>query len=251
MRLDPGFYARPFAHRALHGPGAPENSREAIAAAVAGGWGIEIDVQATEDGAPFVFHDYGLERLTGRKGTVQTTRAADMATIPLLGGPTAAPTLTEVLDMVAGQVPLLIEIKDQDGALGTKIGGLQDAVASALDGYDGPVALMSFNPHAALALRPTGRPIGITSCNYVAEDWPTIPAATRRDLAEIPHLDQVDFLSHQWDELDSPAVARAKSAGKPVFCWTIRDQAQADTARQVADQITFEGFYPGLTACAP
>ena len=62
------------------------------------------------------------------------------------------PTFAEVLDIVAGRVPLLVEVKDQDGAMGPAIGPLEHAAAEALAGYYGPVALMSFNPHSVCLL---------------------------------------------------------------------------------------------------
>ncbi|MEM9855666.1 MAG: glycerophosphodiester phosphodiesterase family protein, partial [Pseudomonadota bacterium] len=173
MSLPSGFFKRPFAHRGLHGSARPENSREAIAAAVAQGFGIELDVQMSRDGRAMVFHDYGLARLTGESGTVQTTDAERLAALPLTGGQTGAPPLEDILAAVAGRVPLLIEIKDQDGALGPDIGRLEDAVATALSGYAGPLAVMSFNPHsvAAMASLAPQVPRGIVTCAFAAEAW--------------------------------------------------------------------------------
>ncbi|MGR3492175.1 MAG: glycerophosphodiester phosphodiesterase family protein [Shimia sp.] len=237
-------FDRPFAHRALHGLGRPENSLQAIKAAVAGGYGIEIDVQLTADNQAIVFHDYALKRLTGQVGTVRQKTADAMEAMPLIGGMSGAPRLATVLKTVAGKVPLLIELKDQDGALGPNVGPLEDAVAAALAGYDGLAMVMSFNPHSAAALRTTGRPVGLTTCAFSAQDWPHIPVATRDRLAEIPDLAAADFISHQWDQLDSAPVHRAKAMGKPVACWTIRSPAQQETALRIADAVTFEGYLP-------
>ena len=132
--LPDAFLGPPIAHRALHdvSAGRPENSLSAVQAAIAVGYGIEIDLQLTADGAAMVFHDYGLKRLTGRDGTVRQRTAADLSAIPLAGGDgETIPTLAEVLDRVAGQVPLLIELKDQDGAMGDRIGPLEAATAAA------------------------------------------------------------------------------------------------------------------------
>ena len=118
--LPEAFLGRPIAHRALHGPGAPENSGPAIARAIAAGYGIEIDVQLSSDGRAMVFHDYDLQRLTGTKGAVQQRSAAALADLRLLGTEAAIPTLREVLAQVEGAVPLLIEVKDQDGTLGPR-----------------------------------------------------------------------------------------------------------------------------------
>ncbi|MGR3433910.1 MAG: glycerophosphodiester phosphodiesterase family protein [Shimia sp.] len=248
MPLPPALLSRPYAHRALHGPGRPENSREAVAAAIAPGYGIEIDVQRSADGVPMVFHDYGLERLTGTPGAVQTTDAADLAALPLIGGATGAPTLDEVLVQVAGRVPLLIEVKDQDGAMGPAVGPLEEAVAASVARYDGPLAVMSFNPYAVAALGEAGvaQPLGLTTCAYAAEDWPTLTEARRATLRAMADLDELDvaFVSHRASDLASPRVAEARARGLSVLCWTIRSAAEADAARIHADQITFEGFVP-------
>ena len=244
--LPDGFFSRPFAHRALHGPGAPENSREAVAAAVTAGYAIEIDVQRSHDGEAMVFHDYSLTRLTGKSGAIQMFGAGELAEIPLLGGPTGAPPLPEVLDLVAGKVPVVIEIKDQDGAMGTNVGELEAAVAEALTTYEGPVAVMSFNPHsvAAMAELAPNIPRGITTCDYKAAGWPTVPAARRAELADIPDFERVGacFISHDRQALGDTAVARLKARGVPVLCWTIRSEEQAQDALKIADQITFEGY---------
>jgi len=246
--LSKGFLDRPFAHRALHGPGHPENSPEAIMAAVEAGFGIELDVQLSKDGAAVVFHDYSLARMTGNSGTVQTTDAAALARINLFGGSSGAPLLSEALGIIGGVVPVLVEIKDQDGELGPKVGALERAVAKAVTGYGGQVAVMSFNPHAVAAMADLAPdiPRGLTTAAFTVEDWPTVPAKRRAELAEIPDLDRVgaSFISHSLSALKSAAVASAKTRGLGVLCWTVRSQAEAREALKNADQITFEGFTP-------
>ena len=247
--LPTDFFAQPFAHRALHGPGRPENSREAIEAAVEGGFAIEIDVQLTHDTQAVVFHDYGLDRLTGTKGTVQTTTAFDLGKRGLLGGPSGAPSLAEALEIVNGRVPLVIEIKDQDGAMGPGVGALEAQVARDIGGYRGPVAVMSFNPHsvAAMAELSPNTSRGLVTCAYTAEDWPLLSATRRTELARIPDFDRVEaaFISHHAADLGSPYVAELRTKNVPVLTWTIRDQDAADEALKIASQITFEGYLPG------
>lgn len=244
--LPPAFLDRPIAHRALHGPGAPENSRAAVRAAVAAGYGIEIDVQPSADGTAMVFHDYDLGRLTAVSGPVRMRPAAELAAIGLTGGSEGIPTLAEVLDDIAGRVPLLIEIKDQDGALGPDVGPLEAAVAAALTGYDGPVALMSFNPHsvAECARRAPGIPRGLTTCHFPKGDWPMVPEARRAELRGMPDLERTGagFVSHQASDLGSDSVAAVKARGLPVLCWTIRSAEAERAARAVADNVTFEGY---------
>lgn len=245
MKLPDSFLDRPIAHRALHDDTKAENSLEAVQAAVEAGYGIEIDIQPSHDGTPMVFHDYDMARLTGVAGPIAKMSAAALAVIPLSGGGTI-PTLAQVLEVVAGRVPLLIEIKDQDGALGTNVGPLEQAVAEVLKGYEGDVALMSFNPNSVAACKEHAPdiPRGLTTCSYPAEDWPTIPKAVRNVQRKIPDFARVGacFISHQQDDLDSPHAIRIKNSGFPVLCWTVRSPEIEARARRIADNVTFEGY---------
>ncbi|MBK5934584.1 glycerophosphoryl diester phosphodiesterase [Rhodovulum imhoffii] len=242
--LPAAFRTTPLAHRALHGAGLPENSLGAIRAAVAAGYGIEIDVQPSLDGAAMVFHDYDLKRLTGESGPIAARPAKALEALSLrAGGP--IPTLERVLEDIAGRVPLLIEVKDQDGAMGPNVGPLERAVARALVGYRGAVAVMSFNPYAVAALADAAPhiPRGLTTCAFTAKHWPRLPAATRRRLRAIPDYTRVGagFISHRWADL--PRVAEFADRGA-LLCWTVRSRAEETTARRVAHNVTFEGYLP-------
>ncbi|WP_134726210.1 glycerophosphodiester phosphodiesterase family protein [Paracoccus luteus] len=246
--LHPDFLTRPIAHRGLHGPGVPENSMAAMRAAADAGYGIELDLQPAADGTPLVFHDYDLARLTGGGGVVSALTVAAAGALRLAGTDEAIPTLAEVLDEVAGRVPLLIEIKDQDGGLGPNMGDLPARVAALVADYDGPVAVMSFNPEAVAAVRAAAPhvAVGLTSCAFPADDWPGVPPARREALARLQDFDRVgaSFISHHHADLANPAVAALAARGVPVLCWTIRSPEQADAAAAVAQNITFEGFAP-------
>jgi glycerophosphoryl diester phosphodiesterase len=248
--LPPAFLAAPIAHRALHGPGRAENSMAAVAAAVAAGYGIEIDVQLTQDGEAVVFHDEDLSRLTAEAGLVRARSADALAVIPLKAGGGTIPRLGEVLAQVKGRVPLLIEVKDQDGRMGPGVGELERAVARDLARYDGPVAVMSFNPHTVDALRQhaPGVARGLVTCSWRAEDWPDVPEPDRARLRGIPDFVRTgaSFISHEAADLNRPRVAELKAAGVPVLCWTIRSPAAEVAARKVADNVTFEGYRPAV-----
>ncbi|GIT92566.1 phosphodiesterase [Jannaschia pagri] len=238
------------AHRGLHDrrAGRPENSMQAFRAAIEAGFAIELDVQPSSDGIPMAFHDYALDRLTEATGPVRDKTAAELAQIDLIGGSGGIPTLAAVLDEVAGQVPLLIEIKDQDGAMGGNVGALEDAVLAVLDGYVGDVAVMSFNPHsvAHMAKAAPQVPRGMVTSAYHAAHWPGVPEPRRQHLATIPDVDRVQaaFISHEVAALDMPRVAELKAAGLPILCWTVRSAAQEVEARRIADGVTFEGYLP-------
>ena len=245
--LPRSFATVPLAHRALHDitQGRPENSRAAIRAAIDAGYGIEIDVQLSADNQAMVFHDYHLERLTDTQGAVRLFRADALRATALRGGDEGIPDLPEVLTLVAGRVPLLIELKDQDGAMGANVGPLERATALALAGYAGEVAVMSFNPHSVAMMQTLAPdvPRGLTTSAYRTQDWP-LSAATCDSLREIPDYDRVgaSFISHEVGDLDRPRVGALRQSGAVICCWTVRNAAQEAQAREAADNITFEGY---------
>lgn len=252
--LPEAFLAVPLAHRGLHDrdAGRPENSRAAVRAAIAAGYGIEIDLQASRDGHAMVFHDYDLGRLTSETGPVRRRDAAQLAQIRLKGGDEGIPDLPEILALVAGQVPLLVELKDQHGQMGETDGALEFATAAALTDYAGPVAVMSFNPHMmiAMAARAPQVPRGLVTGAFSAENWPLLPEEARARLRAIRDYDAAGagFVSHEASDLDSPHLARLRARGAPILCWTVRSAEAEARARRVADTVTFEGYLPDLPA---
>ncbi|HMO06367.1 MAG TPA: glycerophosphodiester phosphodiesterase family protein [Paracoccaceae bacterium] len=252
--LPAAFLRAPIAHRALHDTalGRPENSLSAVRAAVAAGYGIEIDLQLSADGHAMVFHDETLGRLTPEDGPVNARTAADLGRIPLKNAQEFIPTLAQVLDAVAGQVPLLIELKDQSQGRGTSDGRLERATAEALSAYDGPVAVMSFNPAcvAEMARLAPALPRGLTTCAYDPADWAALSPAARDRLRAIPDYDPVgaSFISHEWADLARPRVAELKARGAAVLCWTIRNRGDEAEARRIAQNVTFEGYAATIPA---
>jgi glycerophosphoryl diester phosphodiesterase len=253
MTLPDAFLTAPLAHRGFHdrARGIPENSRAAFQAAIDVGYGIELDVQLSADDQAMVFHDYELSRLTGETGAVRQRTAAELGAIPLTGGDDGIPTLAEVLDLVAGQVPLLVEIKDQDGALMQNTGPLQGIVADALRSYAGPVAVMSFNPFAMqdFASVAPDIPRGLTTDAFTSEDWSLLPEKAFANVRDIPMYDTIgaSFISHDARDLTRPRVLELKQQGAHILCWTIRSREQEDQARNIAENITFEGYSPKIS----
>jgi glycerophosphoryl diester phosphodiesterase len=244
----------PIAHRALHdrSKGRIENSPSAIGAAIAAGYGIEIDVQLSSDGQAMVFHDDRLERLTGQTGLVRDHVASRLGQMVLTGGTDTIPTLHDVLSQIAGRVPLLIEIKDQSLTMADTGGRLEAAVADALRGYAGDVAVMSFNPHsmAHMARLAPQVPRGLTTSAYDPDDWAPLPPACCDVLRGIPDYDRVGagFISHEGRDLARARVAELKAGGAAILCWTIRSPEDEAKARRVAQNVTFEGYAAAVPA---
>lgn len=245
----PWLTARPIAHRGLHdrASGRIENAPAAFRAAIERGFGIECDLQLSGDGEAMVFHDFVLDRLTGASGRVDAQPASALREITLAGSSgDRIPTFADLLALVAGRVPLVVEIKsrhDGDPALARR------AAALAAD-YAGPLAFKSFDPGVVadlLACAPA-RPRGIVAMGaYEEKHFPGITPAQGHALANLLHFEvsRPDFLSWHCADLPSAAPFLCRTAlGLPVMTWTVRDAAEARRVAAHADQIVFEGFDP-------
>ena len=252
--LHPDFTFTPLAHRGYHDAAKqrPENSLSAFGAAVKAGYGIELDVQLSADGQAMVFHDETLDRMTHKTGAVLHHTAAELEGIKLQGSDDLIPTLAQVLALVAGKVPLLIEIKDHLDTMADTSGRLETAVALALATYTGPVAVMSFNPHCMAHMARLAPKVarGLTTDDFDPVEYRPIPASMCEDLRDITDYNRTlsSFISHKAADLARPRVAELKSQGAGILCWTIRSPEAEAKARQIAQNITFEGYAAAVGA---
>lgn len=240
--------ARPIAHRGLHdrSAGIPENTIAAAEAAIAGGYAIECDVQRSADGEAMVFHDAALGRLTEASVPVSSRSAADLGRLRIAGTDERIPTLSGFLETIAGRTPLVIEVKtlfDDDLRLTRR-------VAEVVAGYEGPVALKSFDPSivGALADLAPDLPRGIVAESSQEDaSYAAMSPSVRFALANLLHLPQSrpDFVSWRIDDLPAAAPFLCRLLGKmPVMTWTVRTEDQRLGAAEHADQMVFEGFRP-------
>ena len=226
----------PVAHRGYHDQNKKvwENTLSAFSRAVEAGFAIECDIQLSSDSVPMVFHDHTLERLCGIAGDVREKSAAELGLLSVGGTGDKVPRLRQMLDRVKGKVPLVIELK---GRTEEDDDGFAEAVLEVLEGYQGKVALMSFDHHLLFALKKAGSPfpVGLTAEGNDPDKF-------------FEHDDAMqagpDFISYHWAHLPNSFVGAQRSRGIPVITWTVRDEnARAHTYTH-ADQMTFEGFDP-------
>jgi glycerophosphoryl diester phosphodiesterase len=224
-----------FAHRGLHGADCPENAPSAFAAAIARGLGIECDIQRSGDGQAMVFHDWELDRLTDERGPLRKRTAAELACIALNGSEDRVPTLRQVLDQIAGRVPLLIEIKSRRTM---HVPAICLAVRHALEGYTGHHAVMSFDPRVPrwFARRSPQTVRGLVVTEENAKD---APGRIKRHLA----LWQArpDFLAYDIRDLPSRFAASQRRRGLPLASWTVRSAELRQRAAEHADAPIAEG----------
>lgn len=196
----------------------------AFRAALEIGAGIECDLRLSRDGFPMVVHDGDLQRLCGVSVAAESLHAAQLSTLPLLGTDQAIPWLGDLIHLVNGQVPLLLELKRSSLPRQPTI-HLCRAVAGALARYTGAVGVMSFDPSVAAwfgrhapqlprGLILTGRERWWARAFAIARADPTFVAVGMGGVAQ-------------------PWLRRLRSEGMPLFCWTIRtlEDRAAATAR--------------------
>jgi len=248
MRAPDWLTARPVAHRGLHDEarGIIENMPAAATAAIAGNFAIECDVQLSADGEAMVHHDSALGRLTEGSGALLDKTSAELKRIAFRGTAENMMTLGELCALVAGRVPLLIEVKSRFDGDRRPVARMAEVLAS----YDGPAAGMSFDPDQVMALRELipSRPRGIVAeREYTEADWPRATAAQRREMTGLRHAfrTQPHFVAFAVDDLPALAPWIARNLfGCPLLTWTVRTPDQRAVAARHADQMIFEGFLP-------
>ncbi|ODR98681.1 hypothetical protein AUC68_09835 [Methyloceanibacter methanicus] len=235
---------RPIAHRGLHdaGRGIVENSVSAVKAAMRKGIAVEVDLQRAGGDMPVVFHDMTLDRLTNESGPVAARDVGTLRTIPLKDGGDRILSLPDLLDLVGNAVPLLLEVKSN----GSRTGTFEANIANLLAGYDGAVAVMSFDPHAVAAFRhhAPDLPRGLVSCRFADGVSKTHLSMVQR-FAMRHLLTSVFARPHfvAYDVRALPAVAPLIAkfvAGLPLLAWTVRTQADLERALRYADAPIFE-----------
>jgi glycerophosphoryl diester phosphodiesterase len=230
----------PLAHRGLHGDGTPENSLAAFAAAASLGYGVELDVQLTRDEVPVVFHDLGLERLTGTSTSVERIDAAALTTLRLDGSDETVPTLAAALGLLRG-VPVMVEIKQRR----LRAGKLERAIAEVCARHPGPWCMASFNPASVRWFRRFD-PEVVRVLTATHEADPRLPAPVRRRLAELRDLPACapHAVSYDLDGLPSPATDAWRDTGGLLVTWTAVGAEGVARARHVADNVIFEHARP-------
>lgn len=227
--------AQPVAHRGYHDMNHAiwENTLSAFSRAAENGCAIECDLQYTADSVPVVFHDDDMQRLCGIKGDIREKTAGELGLIAIGGTADKIPTLGQLLRLVKGRVPIVLELK---GRMGDDE-GFVDAVLEALESYDGPIALMSFDHWLLKDLKAQDPPypIGLTAGGNQPEQFLVHEEAMQLGL---------DFISYFYGDLPNSFITKQRALGRPILTWTVRDQKGADYTYAHADQMTFEGFDP-------
>lgn len=233
-----------YAHRGLHGEGVAENSLTAFRLAVEAGFGIELDVRVSRDGEVVVVHDADLSRVCGTDRRVRDMTAEELASVRLLGTQDGVPTLREVLTLVDGRVPLLIEIKEDTAADRDVVPRLLPLLAP----YKGPILIESFNP-LSLGRVKKGAPHLVRG--LLCDRYRTDPA--RRTLSfrllecfMLNFIARPQFIAYNHEARRFlPFRMLCALYRPPLFAWTVRSRDDESAARADGfDGVIFEGYRP-------
>ncbi len=248
MRAPDWLTARPVAHRGLHDAarGVIENMPAAARAAVAGSFAIECDIQLSADGEAMVHHDHELGRLTEGSGPLVEKTAAELKAIKFKATDEQMMTLSDLCALVAGKVPLVVEVKSRfEGDR-----RLVKRMAEVLSSYAGPVVGMSFDPDQVIALRETMPTLtrGIVAQRTYSDGyWEKLTQQQRDSMLHLKHgfSTQPHFVAFWIEQLPALAPWIARNLfGCPLLAWTVRTPEQRAAAARYADQMIFEGFTP-------
>ncbi len=241
--ISPELLGAQYAHRGLHDAEHAENSLSAFALAVKNGYGIELDVRLSKDGVLVVFHDDTLERMVGLPGRVIDYTAKELSEMHLADTEEGIPTFEEVLALVDGRVPLLVEIKESASDSSVSL-----ATAEMLKGYSGPLLIESFNP---------------LSLSRIKEALPQIPRGLLCDhYTKKPEFRKPTYYLLQWFLLNFKAKPDFYAYNylcrtylpfrllrmlhkRPTFAWTVRTALDKEICKESGfTSIIFEDFIP-------
>lgn len=233
-----------YAHRGLHDleKGIPENSMTAFRRAVEKGYGIEMDVQLSKDGTAVVFHDAGLKRMCGVDRKVNELTLAELKALSLAGTREQIPTFQEFLDLINGQVPLVVEIKmdKQDDRIPEEVNRL-------LSNYKGAYCIESFHPSALLWYK-KHRPDVFRG--QLSSDFRKDPERNSLIMVLLGMLvsniaARPDFIAYDWRYRNNLSFQiSTKLFGALPVAWTIRSQEEMDASRKDFKLFIFENFEP-------
>ena len=232
-----------FAHRGLHGGEVPENSLAAFELACRAGYGIELDVHVTADDKLVVFHDDTLTRMCGIDEKTESKTLAELQALTLGTTGEHIPSFREVLDLVDGRAPLIVEIK------GSSMKNMRvcELTAEMLDGYGGKYCIEAFNPIFVRWWKKNRKNVvrGQLSNKMKKEDSGQPPFVNfLLENMLLSFLARPDFLAYCAGNKKQPSFRFARALGGYPVAWTIRTEEDLETVKTDFKAIIFENVRP-------
>lgn len=233
-----------YAHRGLHNTERPENSLSAFGAAVSGGYGIELDVHLLTDGNLAVIHDTSLKRTCSVDIDITTLTEKQLKNYTLEGTSETIPSFKEVLELVDGRVPLVIELKSDKG----NASQLASAVNEALKDYKGSFCIESFDPRCILWFAKNNKEIicgQLVDNFFVNKGELKLPLRAFLTLMVANFITKPSFIACNYKHLGMlPNVIATRLWGIKSVCWTIRTPEDFKGAIDKNSIPIFENFEP-------
>lgn len=231
-----------YAHRGLHGGSIPENSMRAFEEAAAAGYGIELDVHLSHDGIPIVFHDDNLKRMTGLDRNVSDLSAEELERLSLAGSGAGISRFADVLKMVGGRVPILVELKNTGRA-----GMLEEKTYELLHAYNGKYAVQSFSPFSIKWFRKNAP--GVLRGQLSAQLEELKGYIPKYQILGLRHLfsnfwGRPNFISYDVGSLPKRVVSRLRKKGVSILGWTVTSEELREKACKYCDSVIFEAIRP-------
>lgn len=227
------------AHRGMHNInlGIPENSTIAFKKAIANNFIIELDLHILKDNKIVVFHDDNLERMTGLNKLLKECTYEEIKNLKLKNTNNFIPLFSEVLELVNGQVPIIIELKYD-----TKCGILEKATMELLKEYKGLYAIKSFNPLSVYWFKKNYPEVvrGQLSSNFKNEKWNIFKKFIMKSMI-FNIISKPDFISYDVKALPNKKIEKIRK-NKLILGWTIRDNKAFEEKKNYCDNFICENF---------
>ena len=237
--LNENFLSYKIAHRGLHSDSVCENSMEAFKLAKENGYAIELDIHRTISGEFVVFHDKNLKRLTGQDAVIEQLSHDELKNIKLWDGQNI-PTLDDVLTEVNGKVPILIELKPENGFDKSGIKPLLEILKNY--GHDDKIALQTFNPLIIRKLKKqtSAYSVGLLS-SFKLGKMSKIKNYIAKSLMLFGYS-KADFVSYDINFLPNKYVSKIRKKCRKVLTWVVNDPKKLELAEKFANNIIFENL---------
>ena len=232
-----------YAHRGLHGNGVPENSLAAFELACKAGYGIELDVHVTADGKLVVFHDDTLARMCGVDEKTESKTLAELEALTLGGTAEHIPSFKDVLSLVNGRAPLIVELK------GTKINDVRvcELTAQMLDGYTGKYCMEAFNPFYVRWWKKNRKDVVRGQLSSKMKKESSGKGSFTNFLLTnlmLSFLARPDFVAYDVNAKNQISFSFTRFLGGYPVGWTVRTEDDAAKAKGTFNAIIFENIKP-------
>lgn len=236
------------AHKGIHDGNIPENTIASFSKAVAFGKPIELDLSMTKDKQIIVFHDKKLTRLFGIDSNIKDMTTGELNTLKFPNSTETIPLFRDVLQLINGKVPLIIEIKNEG-----KVGEMEQKIFDELKSYTGKYAIQSFNPFSVKWFRVNAPEVirGQLSGNFIVSDYEVKNAGItrlpwiQRFLLSNLLLDfesKPNYIAYEIQHTEVKTFRKLKKLGVPVLGWTVQNREEYQKFKDICDNLITDTY---------